>query len=64
MCSTGKVEYKTQAEARVVLATFRLSRRQNIHTEQRSYKCPLCPYWHLTSQKEKHRTNESRGEMK
>ena len=53
MCKTGKEEYKTQAEARVMLATFRLSRRQGIHTERASYKCPHCPYWHLTSQKQR-----------
>jgi len=49
VCKTGKFEHKDQIAARVALATFRLSLRQNIHTERQSYKCPHCPYWHLTS---------------
>ncbi|MFB7867425.1 hypothetical protein [Streptomyces sp. NPDC056069] len=48
-CSSGKQRYRDRLQARIALAGLRANphpRRQ----EQRSYYCPACSGWHLTSQ--------------
>jgi len=49
-CVSGKARYRDRITALLILATIR--RRDASHrpkTEQRTYRCPLCSGWHLTS---------------
>lgn len=45
-----KVTYSTKEEAEKFLLEFQIS-RNFARREKRSYKCPKCGYWHLTSQR-------------
>lgn len=47
-----KIRYETQNEARVALAICRMSKYTHKRKERRTYECPHCNGWHLTSQKE------------
>lgn len=47
-CVSGKVRYRDAIAAKTALA--RIAKRDSPgHTEQRSYPCPDCAGWHLTS---------------
>lgn len=49
-CSTGKRRFKTDVDAKIVLS--RIQWKDNASrksTEKRSYHCPICNGYHLTS---------------
>lgn len=49
---TGKVNYRSEGAARAALArvgSVTSVARRHIKVETDYYKCPSCPYWHLTS---------------
>jgi hypothetical protein len=50
-CQTGKVRYRDEQAARVVLvvARFRRAVGRNNRREDRVYRCQFCRGWHLTS---------------
>jgi hypothetical protein len=51
---SGKFNHRSENAARVALARVASSpavlTRRYVKTETDYYKCPHCPYWHLTSQ--------------
>lgn len=50
--TTGKVRYRTHAEAKAVLddCTFKRRRLGKVYRMERSaYLCSHCDYWHLSS---------------
>lgn len=54
---SGKLNYRSESAARAALARVAESaslKRQHVKTEIDCYKCPDCPYWHLTSVLQKH----------
>lgn len=50
-CPTGKVGYVDALSAGVALGRARMKRSkwESAHAEVRTYHCPLCQSWHLTS---------------
>lgn len=58
VCPTGKIRYRSEYEASVALASCRRpGRRRWRRRERRSYQCPWCNGWHLTSKKQREDTN-------
>lgn len=53
-CSSGKLRYPAGADAELVLAGLDSSNPRR--REQRTYECPICAGWHLTSQPPHHTT--------
>jgi len=49
LCSTGKVQYSKRIYALIALAQIQDAREPG-HQEKRVYRCPICKWWHLTSQ--------------
>lgn len=51
---SGKVRYRTQKDASNALSvvSFHASQGHEGRTEKRTYNCPSCAGWHLTSQPE------------
>jgi hypothetical protein len=47
-CPTGKLGYPTKGDARAALKRIR---KAHGSTVRRVYDCPLCMFWHLTSQR-------------
>lgn len=50
--SGGKVNYRSAKQAEValeVIAEQKTLKRSYVKMETDYYKCPHCPYWHLTS---------------
>jgi hypothetical protein len=47
-CPSGKWRYRDRIAAQLVLAT--IDRTDPKRREQRTYQCPTCRSWHLTSQ--------------
>jgi len=45
----GKVAYPDQASARYALTGIALIGEQRDKTPVRTYRCPTCGFWHLTS---------------
>jgi len=64
MCETGKQEYLSASQARN--AWVRMSKRRPINSKAMSpmaaYKCPSCPFWHLTSRNFRDRKEAMRRE--
>lgn len=58
-CKTGKVRYRDELTAKVVLvscrarAALRRGRSGQKRHEGRAYRCPFCYGWHLTSKPRK-----------
>lgn len=49
---SGKVNHRSETAALAALAraaTSNTAQRRHVKTEIDYYKCPVCPYWHLTS---------------
>lgn len=44
---TGKVQYTSLREARMVLDKLKV-RRMGHKTERSAYQCGFCPHWHIT----------------
>lgn len=56
---TGKPNYRSEGEAVAGLIKAAASRtvmREHVKAEAAYYKCPFCPYWHLTSELQMDRT--------
>lgn len=51
-CVCGKIKYWDERRARTALvgAIIHKNLGRNHRKEQRVYKCPICNYWHLTSE--------------
>ena len=54
-CRTGKVRYHDQAEAKRAITNVRFGLAKRTLedtgvTPKRTYRCPLCGGWHLTSE--------------
>jgi predicted SprT family Zn-dependent metalloprotease len=54
-CVTGKRQYRTQLDAKIVLALrirkIGKNEQRRVKNERRSYRCPHCGWWHLTAQR-------------
>jgi len=57
LCSTGKLRFRSREQAQAALVQAKHARvaahalgRPSSRNEQRSYQCPTCSGWHLTSQ--------------
>jgi len=54
---TGKTNYRSETEALSVALQI-VGKRSSVHygrrdNMRRAYRCPLCPYWHVTSQEQR-----------
>ena len=63
-CKTGKIKWHTELDAKMAMANCAQKgshTHRNGHSprEIRVYKCPLCHYWHTTSQPKRNPTTES-----
>jgi hypothetical protein len=53
---SGKVNYRSEGEARAAIGRVAYSPSVRRHYEKHEadyYKCPHCPYFHLTSQRQR-----------
>jgi hypothetical protein len=48
-CPTGKVTYWSELKAKIALASTRRPGAPGRREECRTYRCPDCHGWHLTS---------------
>lgn len=52
-CPSRKIQYQTQLDANRAALTIWKKKRDAQRHPVRSYRCPRCELWHLTSQREK-----------
>lgn len=59
-CPTGKVPHRTRGKALRALSRTRSGMLAGVYptgstgkVPEHVYRCPLCPYWHLTSQEQR-----------
>lgn len=50
-CRTGKRRYRDKLDAAMALSSTQSPRARGDRREARSYKCPHCKGWHLTSRR-------------
>lgn len=51
-CPYGKLGYFSEADALAILEHVQTRRGPGERREQRAYRCPVCPSWHLTGEVE------------
>lgn len=52
-CQSGKVQYQSRSDATRSIRRHFVDSSRNKTGHMRTYHCPICDHWHITSERER-----------